>query len=80
MHYVYLLESLIDPTRRYVGETPDLRRRLADHNAGKSAHTSKGGPWQLVCYLGFADASKARQMERYLKQGSGHAFARRHLW
>jgi len=28
----------------------------------------------------FADARKAEAFEPYLKQGSGHAFARRHFW
>jgi predicted GIY-YIG superfamily endonuclease len=48
MHYVYLLQSEAFPGQRYVGLTSDLRRRLAEHNAGKSPHTSKYVPWRLV--------------------------------
>jgi hypothetical protein len=33
------------------GATADLKRRLPDHNAGKSAHTAKLKPWALVWYL-----------------------------
>ena len=55
MHYVYLLESDASPRKRYVGLTTDLKRRLAEHNAGKSAHTSKYVPWHLVTYIGFAN-------------------------
>lgn len=80
MHYVYLLESLSTPAERYVGATSDLRRRLDEHNAGKSPHTSKFAPWRLVTYLAFSDESKAAVFERYLKSGSGHAFARKRLW
>ena len=40
MFYVYLLGSLAQPDERYVGMTNDLKRRLSDHNAGKSPHTS----------------------------------------
>ncbi|WP_371135909.1 GIY-YIG nuclease family protein [Reyranella sp.] len=40
MHYVYLLESDRVPGKRYVGITADLKRRLEEHNAGKSPHTS----------------------------------------
>ena len=50
MHYVYLLESAATPREHYVGRTADLRTRLADHNAGKSPHTAKHRPWNLVCY------------------------------
>jgi predicted GIY-YIG superfamily endonuclease len=48
VQYVYLLESLRVPDQRYVGVTADLRRRLAEHNSGKSPHTSKFMPWRIV--------------------------------
>ncbi|HTH48186.1 MAG TPA: GIY-YIG nuclease family protein [Candidatus Limnocylindria bacterium] len=80
MQYVYLLESVGVPARRYVGVTADLKRRLVEHNAGQSLHTSKFMPWRLVTYVAFADWDKAVAFERYLKSGSGHAFANKHLW
>jgi predicted GIY-YIG superfamily endonuclease len=80
MRYVYLLQSESASTQRYVGSTTDLKRRLADHNAGKSPHTSKFVPWKLITYVAFSDAEKATHFERYLKSGSGHAFARKRLW
>ena len=80
MHYVYLIESLDDPTKRYVGVTGDLKARLGEHNAGKSTHTSKHRPWRLVTYVAFWDRAQAEAFERYLKSGSGHAFARKRLW
>lgn len=45
MHYVYILESAIEPRHHYVGRTADLRTRLAAHNAGKSPHTAQNRPW-----------------------------------
>jgi predicted GIY-YIG superfamily endonuclease len=63
-----------------VGLTSDLKARLAEHNAGGSPHTSKYVPWKIAVAVYFADGSKAHAFERYLKHGSGHAFARRHLW
>ena len=80
MYYVYLLESTPTPKHRYVGLTADLKQRLVDHNAGKSAHTSKFKPWRLVTYVAFSDRAKAELFERYIKSGSGHAFANRRLW
>ena len=80
MYYVYLLESERDPTRRYVGLTANLRRRLTEHNSGKSAHTAKYLPWLISSYIAFSDQEKAEQFERYLKSGSGHAFAKKRLW
>ncbi len=80
MHYVYLLESRSCAGERYVGLTTNLRARLAEHNAGKSKHTSKFVPWLIVTYVAFSDRPKAEAFERYLKSGSGHAFARKRLW
>ncbi len=80
MYYVYLLQSVSDPAERYVGLTSDLRQRLGEHNAGKSAHTAKSKPWRLVTYVAFSNKSKAGSFENYLKSGSGHAFARKHFW
>ena len=66
MHYVYLLQSGAFADQRYVGVTSDLKRRLADHNAGKSPHTSKCVPWRLVTFVAFSDEQKAETFERYL--------------
>jgi putative endonuclease len=80
MRYVYLLRSESSLDQLYVGVTSDLKQRLADHNAGKSSHTSKFVPWKLVTYVAFSDQQKAETFERYLKSGSGHAFANKRLW
>jgi len=80
MKYVYLLRSLSDPSQRYIGLTDNLNRRLEEHNAGKSPHTSKRLPWKIEVAIRFENDQKAADLERYLKSGSGHAFANRHLW
>jgi len=46
----------------------------------KSPHTSKYAPWKLITYVAFSDEQKAETFERYLKSGSGHAFAKKRLW
>ncbi|ESY71424.1 excinuclease ABC subunit C [Mesorhizobium sp. LNHC252B00] len=78
--YVYLLESKAVGGERYIGVTSDLKRRIAEHNAGKSSHTSKFLPRRIVTYIGFSNRARATSFERYLKSGSGHAFANKHLW
>ena len=80
MYYVYLIESLCAARERYVGITSNLEQRVREHNAGKSSHTSKFKPWKLITYFAFTDRGKAEAFERYLKSGSGHAFARKRLW
>jgi len=34
----------------------------------------------VVTYVAFSDKQKANVFERYLKSGSGHAFASQRLW
>jgi putative endonuclease len=80
MKYVYLLRSLSDHRQTYIGTTDDLKNRLAEHNSGKSAHTSKCLPWEIEVVIRFKVHKRAVAFEQYLKSGSGHAFAKRHLW
>ena len=79
MKYVYILQSAGADGRYYVGVTDDLRSRLARHNAGGVPHTAKFVPWTVKTYIAFSDEAKAFAFERYLKSGSGRAFAKRHL-
>jgi putative endonuclease len=78
MKYVYILESL-DSKHFYVGTTDDPRARLAKHNAGEVSHTSKYRPWQIRTYIAFSDETPAIKFEKYLKSGSGRAFANKRL-
>jgi predicted GIY-YIG superfamily endonuclease len=79
MHYVYILQSEASPDEWYTGATDDLRQRLDLHNEGRSPHTAKHRPWQLVTYVAFREAATAYAFEKYLKSGSGRAFATKHL-
>lgn len=80
MKHVYLIQSRSHPEQRYTGMTADVDKRLIAHNAGQSTHTAKFRPWRLVLSLAFVDEGKAVAFERYLKTGSGRAFATKHFW
>lgn len=77
--FVYGLRSVADANRYYVGVTSDVPRRIEWHNAGRCPHTAKGKPWELVVSIEFTDEQRALAFEKYLKSGSGRAFARRHF-
>lgn len=59
--------------------TADLKQRVTDHNSGKSRHTSKFSPWELLCYTAFPSKFTALDFEKYLKSHSGRAFAKKRL-
>jgi predicted GIY-YIG superfamily endonuclease len=76
---VYLIRSISRPERHYIGITSNLAQRLDVHNSGGSRHTMTDRPWRLVSLVEFADEAQALRFEKYLKSGSGRAFAKRHL-
>lgn len=76
---VYVLKNERNPPSYYTGLTANLRDRLEAHNAGRCRHTRSGRPWHVDVVVKFADEARAVAFERYLKSGSGSAFAMRHL-
>ncbi|MEI6668240.1 MAG: GIY-YIG nuclease family protein [Acidobacteriota bacterium] len=77
--FVYVLRSDSDPDRHYVGVTSDVDNRLEWHNHGPSGHTVEHRPWSLMVLIEFPIEEQALRFERYLKSGSGRAFAKRHF-
>ena len=77
--FVYVLRNDEIPPRYYTGLTSNVANRQVEHNAGSCVHTAKHRPWSIDVVIEFADERRAVVFERYLKFGSGVAFARRHL-
>jgi predicted GIY-YIG superfamily endonuclease len=78
MCYVYILRSQEDGSI-YKGITENLQKRLNEHNGGSVKSTKSNRPHKLIWYCAFPDKQKAKKFEKYLKHGSGHAFAKKHL-
>ena len=77
-YYVYALSSEKN-NRIYVGLTKDVKKRLKEHNSGKSSSTKGYRPWRLF-YVEEADSlSEARLKEKKLKAGSGKGFLKQQL-
>ena len=77
--FVYVLRSVVEPSRYYTGITDNVQRRVDVHNSGGSQYTSTLRPWSLVATIEFTDARSAVAFESYLKTGSGRAFSKRHF-
>jgi len=74
---VYVLTN--EHGRSYVGVTSNVEQRVETHNRGASAHTARHRPWRLAVAIELRSEEIALRFERYLKSGSGRAFARRHF-
>jgi putative endonuclease len=77
--FVYVLRSLSEPTKTYVGFTTRLDERLAEHNDGSQIYSHRYAPWERVTYTAFSDRETALAFEKYLKSPSGKAFIQKHL-
>lgn len=71
--YVYVLESLKDG-KRYIGFTRDLRRRIEEHNGGKTFSTKFRRPFKLIYYEACLSEDDAKRREGYLKTTQGRRF------
>jgi len=67
--FVYVLGST-NSTRplTYVGWTNDIEKRLARHNAGKGARSTRGRFWKLLHSERFETRSDAMSREWHLKR------------
>jgi putative endonuclease len=67
--YVYVLGTSTNNRHlTYVGWTNDVARRLAQHNAGKGARSTRGRVWVLLHSENFATRQEAMSREWYLKR------------
>ncbi|OGE00632.1 hypothetical protein A3J17_03085 [Candidatus Curtissbacteria bacterium RIFCSPLOWO2_02_FULL_40_11] len=78
MYYTYILRSSKSKIF-YYGSTKDLKKRFSDHNNGLAKATKPYRPWKLVFYSAFETFKQAKDFEKYLKSGSGKAFAYKRL-
>jgi len=76
---VYIVRSRSDPSRHYVGMTSNIQNRLEWHNHASAGYGIRYRPWSLVVSMEFPNTAEAVRFEKYLKSGSGRAFAKRHF-
>lgn len=77
-YYTYILKSKKD-NKLYTGYTNDLRKRLLQHNTGKSTYTKGRGPFDVIYYEACLLEDKARSRELYLKTGMGKRYLKNRL-
>jgi putative endonuclease len=78
MWYVYFLKLSNDNI--YVGSTNDLNRRIDSHQNGYVLSTKTYLPVKLLSYVAVETETKARELEKYFKSGSGKAVALKRFW
>lgn len=75
--YTYVLKCSDEAW--YIGSTPDLQRRVAQHQAGECQNTRKRLPAGLVYYEACRSLEAARTREKQLKTGFGRGYLNKRL-
>jgi putative endonuclease len=77
IYYVYVIKNRAG--KWYTGSTGDLRKRLREHEQGKSTWTKEKGPWEIIYYEACFNEQDARSREIYLKTGMGKRYLKNRL-
>jgi len=78
VQFVYILHCA--DGKYYIGCTSNLKERIGRHQNGYVEFTKSRLPVELITYIVFIDKYKAFEFEKYLKSGSGRAFANKRLY
>jgi putative endonuclease len=70
MYYVHVLLSLED-SHFYIGFSENIKKRLADHNAGRNTSTKPRRPFELIYYGAHFSKEGALRREAYFKTTKG---------
>ena len=76
--YVYILSSLKD-NQFYIGSTNNVKRRLKEHQLGKTVSTSKRLPIELIYFEAHRAKLDAIRREKYFKTTKGKTTLRQVL-
>ncbi len=77
-YYTYVLQSLLDH-KLYIGWTPNIKKRFADHCLGKVTSTKHRRPLKLVYFEACLDKASAIKREKQLKSGFGRKYLQNRL-
>ena len=70
MYFVYILLSEKD-SKRYIGCTKNLNRRIIEHNSGLVKSTKNRRPFKLIYFEEFENKSDAMKREKEIKAKKG---------
>lgn len=71
MYFVYILQSL-SHKHFYIGYSSDIKRRLEEHNQGRTRSTKPYKPWILIYSEEYSSKYDATKREWYLKHPVGY--------
>lgn len=77
MFFVYVLKSE-NFAKYYTGHTEDIKKRIVEHNQGKTKSIKAFIPYKLIYFEVFETREEAVKREKFLKTGAGRAYIKKH--
>ena len=71
--FVYILKSEKD-SKRYIGTTNNLQRRMSQHNSGMVKSTKFRRPLKMIYMEKFPSREEAEEREKFFKTGQGRHY------
>lgn len=78
MWFNYIIRSKKD-NKWYTGITNNLRKRLKEHNEGKSTYTKGRGPFEIIYCEVCHNKEDSLAREKYLKTGMGKRYIKNRI-
>ncbi|MBN2075138.1 MAG: GIY-YIG nuclease family protein [Dehalococcoidales bacterium] len=78
MFIVYVLRSQ-STGKLYIGQTPNMEKRLQEHQLGEARYTRGKGLWTLMYKEEYPTRSQAMKREKSLKSGKGREYLKEYL-
>ena len=75
-YFAYVIYSQ-SHNKFYKGHCEDLKKRLTQHNNGKTKSTKAFVPWKIVYYESFETREQAINREKYFKTAAGRRFLKK---
>ena len=79
MYFVYVIQSISDPSYYYKGHCKDLEVRVKQHNSGMTKSNKHKAPFKLIYSENFAELKSAIKREKYFKSAAGRVFLRNRI-
>jgi putative endonuclease len=70
MYYVYILKSQ-KTGKHYIGSTPNIEKRLNEHNNNWTTSTKGKGPWEMIYSEVFETKTEGLKREKEIKRYKG---------
>ena len=77
---LYVYTKKLDGSKNIRGAQSNMKKRLLEHNVGKSCFSSRYKPWKLIYKESFRTLTESINREKYLKSAAGRRWIKKYIF